>query len=128
MLRSWMATAQEHEQFQAFWSGVHGQLIYTIDGQMSVILIHPGWESTGIAPEQGFREGVIVYGGLYTVVPDFIEHHIQHTNIRSWIGQTLKRQASLQDGALILTTPVTQDTQGKSAIHRLTWVRPDSNC
>jgi hypothetical protein len=66
MLKSWMVAAQAHDRFQAFWSGVRGQLIYTADGQMSVILIHPGWESTGIAPDRGFREGVIAYGGLYT--------------------------------------------------------------
>jgi hypothetical protein len=126
-LASWMVAEQEHEQFQPFWLGVRGQLIYTPDGQMSAILIHPGWESTGIAPDRGFREGVIAYGGLYTVASACIQHHIQQTNIRVWIGQTLIRQACLQYGSLILTTPITQDTQGESAIHRLTWVRPDLN-
>jgi hypothetical protein len=126
-LASWMVAAGERDLFQPLWSGVRGQLIYTADGQMSVILIHPGWESTGIAPDRGFREGVIAYGGFYTVVADCVRHHIQQTNIRVWIGQTLNRQACFQDGALILTSPVTQDSQGESAIHRLTWVRPNSN-
>jgi hypothetical protein len=126
-LKSWMASEQNNDRFQEFCSGVRGQLIYTIDGQMSVILVHPEWERTGFSPDRGFREGAIAYGGFYKVKSDSIEHHVQHTNIRAWIGQTLMRQACLQDSTLILTTPITRDTQGESAIHQLTWMRLVSN-
>jgi hypothetical protein len=122
-LKSWGVAEQEHDQFQDFWTGVHGQLMYAMDGQMSVILVHPGWEATGNAPVQGFREGVVAYSGSYSVESDQIQHHVQHTNIRPWIGQTLTRHAALEDDALILTSPTTKDTQGQTAVHRLTWVR-----
>ena len=127
ILKNWMVSEFSQDRFQPFWIGVHGQLIYTTDGQMSVILAHPEWERTGLSPDRGFQEGVIAYSGSYTIAADEIEHHVQHTNIRAWIGQTLIRQACLQDGALILTTPITKDTQGEAAIHRLTWVRLGAN-
>jgi hypothetical protein len=122
-LKSWMVAAGEQDQFQDFWTGVHGQLMYATDGQMSVILVHPEWEVTGNAPIQGFREGVVAYSGSYSVESHYIQHHVQHTNIRPWIGQTLIRQAAFEDNALVLTSPTTEDTQGQSAVHRLTWVR-----
>jgi hypothetical protein len=123
-LESWAIDGEGNGLFAELWSGAAGSLLYTAQGLMSAIICEPTWVATGKAPRRGFSEGLIAYGGPFSVEAAQVHHHVEQSNIRSWIATTMSRRIERIDGdTLILVTPETTDTLGQNAIHRIRWRR-----
>ena len=94
------------------WEKITGQLIYTEDGTVSVLVVR-----MGVAEPKNSE--IIAYTGRYRLNEDVVVHDVVVSNLAHYIGQSLSRKAAMRDGRLILTT--TELVKG--AIHRVSWER-----
>jgi Lipocalin-like domain len=123
-LESWTIDPEGDGRFAELWPGASGSLLYTPEGMMSAIICEPSWIATAQAPARGFSEGLIAYGGPFSVEAGHVHHHVEQSNIRNWIATTMSRRIErIDDDSLILVTPETTDTLGQNAIHRIRWRR-----
>lgn len=109
-----------------------GQLIYTADGYMSVVLSRsnrPRFASDDLAGgtseevRQAF-EGLEAYAGTYEFDASrgIVTHHLAVCRFPNWEGGAQQRHAVLTDDRLLLSTPP-MTARGTEWIYTLTWQR-----
>lgn len=112
-------------------AGATGLLVYSAEGWMSAILMAParpllgpdGFVSADPAAKIAASDGYVSYAGHYELRGDEICHHVRFSLYPDWIGETLRRQVSWDQGHLTLTTPTVTTTAGKEIIDELTWIK-----
>ena len=108
-----------------------GLLVYSADGWMSAILMaanRPVLGPAGFGPgdpatKVAVSDGYVSYAGHYELRGNEISHHVRFSLYPDWIGQTLRRQVSWDDGRLTLTTPAVTTSTGKEIFDELTWIK-----
>lgn len=118
LVGTWKLISAEHrvgngEAFYPNGRDAIGQLIYTVDGFMSVSIMnanrrHFSTKNFLEAPDQEKLEAwntIFSYCGRYSVVGDKIIHHVEVTSVPNREGTDMERIAKLEGKRLILTTP-----------------------
>jgi len=72
------------------WGDDHdGQIVYSPDGFMSVLIRHPS--------------GLMAYCGPYTIEGDAVVHHIEIASDPKWVGKAQRRIVKLEGRRVTLT-------------------------
>lgn len=118
------------------WMGPHptGTIQYLPDGNMSVQFMsdpRPRFsESAGASREAFEKEAAAAYNGYYAYWGTYqfnpssgeIRHHVAGSLRPAEVGRTLIRTVQLEEGKLVITTPVSK-RRGKDYRNRLTFER-----
>jgi hypothetical protein len=111
-----------------------GLLAYNPDGYMSAIMAAQGRQPTG-APSLlaaadpdalAAARSLISYAGRFQVIGENVHHHVMHSLLPDWVGQTLVRTISWQADRLTLAPPDDLTSSGKTIQRAITWSRVTS--
>lgn len=83
---------------------VHGLLIYTADGYMSVS-INKAVETKSDNDSKNIFDSILFYSGTYQVDDDMITHQVTQASNPQRIGKTLLRYASVEGDKVTLSSP-----------------------
>ena len=108
-----------------------GLLIYHADGYMSAIMMaadRPLLNAASLlaaddAAALTAARSCIAYAGRFDVAGDQVRHHVLHSLLPDWVGQTLVRTIGWQDDHLTLSPPDDRTASGKTVQRTLTWRR-----
>lgn len=106
-----------------------GVIHYGSDGRMMALIAHAGRpllsgdRQAAPADERAAAyKSSIGYAGRFEIEGDWVLHHVDVSTYPNWVGGTLRRQAHLDQGRLVLlTAPQMQD--GVRTVIRLVWQR-----
>lgn len=96
---------------------VHGLLIYTADGHMSVS-INKAIETKSDNDSKNIFDSILFYSGTYQVSEGTITHQVSQASNPQRIGKTLLRFASVDGDTVTLSSP-----KESFGVAHLTWKR-----
>lgn len=115
VLVSFTAETSDSKKFAPWGENPCGQIIYTDDGNMSVILTRKGRDKFAIPDPLGGTleeikqafEDMDAYAGTYEInsKEKYITHHAAISRFPNWEGNNLIRYYDLKDDILTLKTP-----------------------
>ena len=129
-LVEWDCTLDGRYHNHPFGIDAQGQIIYSVDGQMSAILMReerpffaqPNLRGGSDEEKVTAVNGYVSYGGTYSLEGNFVTHHVQFSLLPNWVGTDLVRQVTwLDDGDLLLTTMPQPTSSGKVIVNQLRW-------
>ena len=111
-----------------------GLLSYNASGYMSAIMTARGRQPLGApsllaAPDPdalAAARSCISYAGRFQVIGDQVHHHVMHSLLPDWVGQTLARTITWQADRLTLAPPDEATSSGKTVRRAITWSRVTS--
>jgi hypothetical protein len=106
-----------------------GVIHYGADGRMMALIAHAGRpllsgdrQAASADERAAAYKTSIGYAGRFEIDGDWVLHHVDVSTYPNWVGTTLRRQARLDEGRLVLlTAPQMQD--GVRTVIRLVWQR-----
>jgi len=109
---------------------LHGYLIYSTDGYMSVTIMYSdrikfaSTDARGGTPEEKVAafDTYISYCGTYEIQQDIVIHHIEICYYPNWSGMDQKRMFSIEGDRLSLTSPPIL-VEGVELIGQYIWER-----
>lgn len=109
---------EEHSGHKRPWGkDVHGLLIYTADGYMSVS-INKAVEAKSDNESKNIFDSILFYSGTYQVDEGTITHQVTQASNPQRIGKTLLRYANVEGDKVALSSP--KESFGTA---HLTWKR-----
>lgn len=126
-LESWRVFVGGEQREPPLGPHAAGQLCYVADGGMTAILVGDRLEESkenevdsDIALIRTM--GCIAYAGYFEVKGLEVHHHVRHSSVPSWVGQTLVRSAHQPEPLrLDLATPRTQNRSGQEIVNEIRW-------
>ena len=118
-----------HRLYDVYGDKPSGVICYGADGRMMALIAHAdrplltGDRQAAPADERAAAyKTSIGYAGRFELDGDWVMHHVDVSTYPNWVGGTLRRQARLENGHLVLlTAPQMQD--GVRTVIRLVWQR-----
>ena len=115
--------------YEVYGDHPSGVIHYGADGRMMALIAHAGRpllsgdRQAAPADERAAAyKSSIGYAGRFEIDGDWVLHHVDVSTYPNWVGTTLRRQARLDEGRLVLlTAPQMQD--GVRTVIRLVWQR-----
>lgn len=124
------ATDDQHARlYDVYGDRPSGVIHYGADGRMMALIAHAdrpllsGDRQAAPADQRAAAyKTSIGYAGRFEMDGDWVMHHVDVSTYPNWVGGTLRRQAHLDAGRLVLlTAPQMQD--GRQTVIRLVWQR-----
>lgn len=120
---------QEARLYDVYGDRPSGVIHYGADGRMMALIAHAGRpllsgdRQAAPADERAAAyKSSIGYAGRFEINGNWVMHHVDVSTYPNWVGGTLRRQAALEAGRLVLlTAPQMQD--GVRTVIRLVWQR-----
>ena len=97
-------------RYHATGVGMDGQLIYAVDGSMSVLIT--------ITPEPAHLKDIIAYSGFFSVDGSKVLHHVKISPYPNRLNTTGIRLAALNGDELVLTTEPDKEGHYEIIWHR----------
>lgn len=116
-LESFQIKAHDN-QISAWGRDVHGLLIYTESGHMSVSINKSVEKDADLSEIENIFDSILFYSGTYRFEGDTICHRVTNASNPSRIGKDMVRYPELNSNTLTLTSP--EDSFGQAI---LTWRR-----
>jgi hypothetical protein len=129
-LVEYTSTDQDGVVTRPFGTNLHGLLVYTPEGYMSVQImksIRPNFALndlfSGTTEERAAATAsYIAYAGRYTLAAEQVTHHVELSLFPNWVGDDQVRYWTVEGEYLTLRTPPMR-TGGKDHVGRLKWRR-----
>jgi hypothetical protein len=127
---SWEQRYEDGRVMTPLGPDLHGMLLYTPEGNMSVFISRVGRPAFtgglqfGASPDEKAQayQTVLSYAGRYVVRGDQVEHHIEVSLFPNWEGQVQRRQFSLSGDTLSIVASLEPGTpEARKAV--LEWKR-----
>ena len=120
---------QEARLYDVYGDRPSGVIHYGADGRMMALIAHAGRpllsgdRQAAPADERAAAyKSSIGYAGRFEINGNWVMPHVDVSTYPNWVGGTLRRQAALEAGRLVLlTAPQMQD--GVRTVIRLVWQR-----
>lgn len=130
LLVDWTDVDDAGRELHPFTPRPVGQLLYTEDGRVAVVMMRPGRSSLGTstfarAPAEArarAANGFNAYSGRWELVGQDVRHHVEAALNPDEVGTTLARRVEREGDRLTLTTPPVQ-LDGSTRRGILTWCR-----
>jgi Lipocalin-like domain len=126
----WRRIASDGTETFPLGRDARGQLIYTADGRMSVVMtaanrapLDGGDPLGGDAEERADAYSTcLAYAGTYERQDETVAHSIEQSLYPNWSGTVQSRRITDRDGRLVLRTP---PQSGPDAdVNEIVWARP----
>lgn len=103
LLESFLIESKQNE-IQNWGSNIHGLLIYTTSGHMSVS-INKDVEKKSTVEVENYFNSILFYSGNFSIDCDIIKHQVTEASNPNRIGKEQIRFAKLENDLLTLTSP-----------------------
>ncbi len=103
LLESFLIESKQNEK-RDWGVNVHGLLIYTPSGYMSVS-INKDVEKKSTVEAQNYFDSILFYSGTFSVDAEIVKHQVTEASNPNRIGKEQIRFAKLENNLLTLTSP-----------------------
>lgn len=121
-LQSWSTTSATGLTSYPYSDAAKGRIIFDIPNRrMAAFMMHPEWKR-----QTGEQRMFLSYSAAIELIADVqhgnvLLHHVDFASNPRMIGETLRRQARLEDDVLTLKTLTTVGREPKDGQHTLVW-------
>ncbi len=127
-LVSFVYKADDESVFYPYGKDALGTIHYDEEGYMSAIISRndrpllsaDDYINLPDHEKQELSKGFVAYAGAYEILENKVRHYVDVSFYPNWIGTTLERFYSFQNGSLVLSTPPVS-LRGKQFTGYVTW-------